>query len=182
MLVPGLGAAMDVAREKRHRAPDRRAREEPPSSREPEAAPPVVEESATYDAAYFANRFKSQMWRLSAYAQEPPPPDRDGDSKLFEFFAHLNLLLLAVRQGDIASARAAADALEMEVLAERGLAPSAGGPAAAPWAGNFGRLTSAADSYDEFAETPDPAVVDAPVGGVAYDTLTHYLADDAPPV
>ncbi len=182
MLVPGMGAATDVARENRHRPWDRRAREDPPNSREPDAPPPVVEEGVTYDVASYANRFKSQIWRLNAYAEEPAPPDRDGDNRLFDFFGHLNLLLLAVREGDIARARAAADALEMEVLAERIVEPPPGPPAAPRWAGNFGALSNPADPYDEFVAAEDTVLADLPAGDVAYDTLTQYRADDAPVV
>ncbi|MDE3174964.1 MAG: hypothetical protein KGM15_02515 [Pseudomonadota bacterium] len=173
MFVPGLGAVTDVTRDKRHRAGDRRAPDDPPHAREPDAAPPPHEEGAAFDVD-FANRFKSQIWRLGAGAEEPPP-----DPGLFDFFGHLNVLLLAVRDGDIERARAAADALEMEVLVERCAGQPASEPAAPLWTGNFGRLSNAADLYHDSAAAPDSPPADAPAGGAVYDTLTHYLADDA---
>ena len=173
MLVPGLGAATDVARDKRHRAADRRAGEDWPSPREPEAAPAV--DAEPYDAAYYASRFKSEVWTLGASAepQKPlPAPDHESDARLFDFFGHLSVLLVAVRAGDIERARAAADALEMEVLVERSAGRDLSGPAALPWVADLGRMLRPAAA----------AAAEAPIGGAAYDTLAHYLADDAAPI
>src|SRR5436309_2494250 len=53
------------------------------------------------------------------------------------------------------------------------------GPAAAPWLGDLGRLLRAPDLRGEPATPPDAGLADAPAGSIAYDTLTHYLTDDA---
>src|SRR3954451_7892765 len=95
MLVPEVSVAMGVTREERQRAADRRAQE--PRVGEPETVVPVVEDNPSYDAAYYASRMKSEIWRLGVFAEEPQPePDREGDACLFSFFGHLSVLLLAV--------------------------------------------------------------------------------------
>ena len=163
-----------------------------------------------HDAAYYASRFKANLSDLEILAEEhdhvssPQTWDVAGDGELYDFFGNLSVLLVSVRAGDLERARAAADALQMELMVER----SAGGHSAEPrrpnMLGDLGRLLSAARSGDEGAaraaakelardvkialDPPHPpaeetvaaalppaaAIADPEAAGAAYDTLMSY--------
>jgi hypothetical protein len=181
-----------------YRAPDRHAGQETPAP--PDPPPPPSESPADahpLDVAFFAGRFRADLSRLGSDNGEAETSAAHDDPALFDFFGNLNILLLAVRSGDLPRAQAAADALEMEVLVER----SAGrrGEASPPhMLDDLGRLLGAAPTPDdgaaakppaaEFAPPTAPAAApppdpyaehDADAGGAAYDTLSHYFDDEA---
>ena len=188
-----LIATTEFAPGGRYRTPDRR----PPQDRSVKAEGQESSAAAgeSFDPAYYAGRFKTDLSQLQAFegAREPTnPAGGENDQQLFDFFGNLSVLLLAVRAGDINRAQAAADALEMEVLVEHSAGRRPG--AAAHGLDDLGALLSAAQSHDEaaarlaaeglaadFQNIAEPAS-DAPVaqfddGGAAYDTLTQYLGD-----
>ena len=153
--------------------PDRRPSHEPPQPLEP-PTPPAAEpaEQHSVDVAFHANRFRADLSQLGApaepYEHEPGASDAQGDPALFDFFGNLNVLLLAVRAGDLARARAAASALEMEVLVERS-AGRAGEPVSGRRLEDFGRLFGPHPKRE--ATTLGPVLTAAPAPPDPYGEL-----------
>jgi hypothetical protein len=187
-----------------YRAPDRRPSQDAPAPPDPPAAASASAEGADAfpaEVAFYASRFRADLSQLGDPAaprgSRPEASESPSDPALFDFFGNLSVLLLAVRSGDLARARAAADALEMEVLVER--SAGRGEPAAPHKIDEFGRmlvvplprptpppappparaeaappapaLTAAAP-----VAPPDPYAENGPdAGGAAYDTLAHFF-------
>jgi len=177
----GLVAATEFAPGGRYREPPRRAPQERPAKRSPQEPPQAPEEP--FDPDYYAGRFKADLTQLQSFegARDAAiPANAEGDQRLFDFFGNLNVLLLAVRAGDLSRAQAAADALEMEVLVERSAGRRPGSAAHV-----FEGLGAASPRVETEGNTSDPpAAAYAPEaslddGGVAYETLTQYLEGDA---
>jgi hypothetical protein len=186
MPLSGLSVTTEFSPEGRFRAPGRRAPQDRPAKAERQAPAP-----RPGHPAYHAGRFKTDLTQLQAFDGARDPASAESDQKLFDFFGNLSVLLLAVRAGDINRARAAADALEMEVLVER----SAGHrpDAQANMLDDLAALLDAAQSRDESAARVAPKELAADFqsavapqesfaetarpddGGAAYDTLTQYL-------
>lgn len=172
MPLSGLSVATELALGSHYPAPHRRA---PPDRSPPRPAEatasgsPVTAGDTAVDAALYAGRFKANLAELrlspegGVCADRHAPAD-EADQALFDFFGNLSVLLIAVRAGDLAQARAAADALEMEVLIER----SAGRRV----------LVGAPQSDGGSARAaPSSALPDA---GSAYETLAALVDSEAP--
>jgi len=166
MFVRGSVAATQVISDKRYSG-ERRATEDTPRENS-EAKLPPAGDSAAFDAAYYASRCKSEIWRLGAFAgnAEAPASEGEGDARIFEFFGRLGALLTAVRAGDIEGARAAADTLDMGALGDR----PAGDEGAPTLAAELMRLLAADRSRETGA---------AASAASAYDTLSHFPSGDA---
>jgi len=153
------------------------------------------------DAAYYANRFKANLSDFEIFAEEradlpdtirPSPDWSDGGGALFDFVGNFSVLLVSVRSGDLERARAAADALQMEVMVVRSTTGLSGEARLPAMLGDLGRLLSAARSGDERAARPPAkdlphdlqSPLDAPppqggeAAGAAYDTLMAYGDDE----
>ncbi len=177
----GLVAATEFAPGGRYREPQRRAPQESlakTGAQEPPQAP-----AEPFDPDYYAGRFKADLTQLQAFEgarDAASPGNAEGDQRLFDFFGNLNVLLLAVRAGDLSRAQAAADALEMEVLVERSAGRRPGSAAHV-----FEGLGAASPRVETEGNTSDPpAAAYAPEaslddGGAAYETLTQYLEGEA---
>jgi hypothetical protein len=186
MPLSGVIATTEYPSEPRYR--DRRAPQDRPSK--PEAplppGPPAHDSGDVYDAAYYSRRFKTDLSQLHVFdGAEEPSPDADGDSAMIDFFGHLSLLLVAVRDGDIRRAQAAADALELDAMAERNVGRRPAGSAAL--LGDLVATLGAAGLRDDGAARLAPAAVverdpyadEGEDGGAAYETLTQYLDREA---
>jgi hypothetical protein len=157
-----------------------------------------------FDAAFYASRFKADLSQLKAFPKSgedfhtADPADAEGDRVLYDFFGNLSVLLVSVRAGNLERARAAADALELEVMVE-----SSAGGRAAPGRPNMlddlKHLLNAAQSGDETAAraaaqdlardvkqtleprgfpAPDPGAPDLDATGAAYEALVAYIDVD----
>ena len=150
-----VGSAMVTPFDPRRRAPERRTSREPPPRLEPETAtapPPPV-----FVPPFLTPIFRPDLSQL-AVLQEPPSPVTPVSPALDpEVYAFLDRLVAAIREGDLARARAVVETLETEMLVER----SARRGIPAPRAGEFARPASSR------------ATVDA-----VYETLAHYLVTE----
>jgi len=216
MSLSGLGAKTDYTYDGRDNSRGRRAALDTLDAAESNGPPTLVASEAPppakpFDAAFYASRFKADLSQLKAFSKndEYTPlgspgsaADAAGDGILYDFFGNLSVLLVSVRAGNLERARAAADALELEVLVE-----SSAGASAAPGEPNMlddlRHLLSAAQSGDEAAAraaaqdlardvkqtldkprgAPDPAATPAEpeldATGAAYDALVAYIGGDA---
>jgi hypothetical protein len=151
-----------------------------------------------FDATYYASRFKADLSDLRGFADDHEGPlsadaPRAGytasDNALFDFFGNLNVLLVSVRSGDLERARAAADALEMEVMVERSAAGSRAEPGKPSMLDDLRHLLIAGQSRNEaFSAIEPPPISDpgalephptpasaADATGAAYETLMAYI-------
>jgi hypothetical protein len=207
MSLSGLSANTDFAYDAKRPSRGRRAPLDTRDGAASRGAPSPVASGNPFDPDYYASRFKADISHLKAFdndddAFSPEAPtsaaDGDGERILIDFFGNLSVLLVSVRAGNLERARAAADALELEVMVE-----SSAGAWAAPgkptMLEDLRHLLSAAQSGDEIAAraaaqdlardvkqsldmpravTPDLPPPDAPAS--AYDALMAYIEDDSP--
>ena len=167
--------------------------------REPARAAPEDFEGVL-DAAKYASRFRANLAQLEVFASAPddaPASEPGADDALFEFFGNLSVLLVSVRRGDIDRARAAADALAMELMIEGG-AGETGRPHLLQ---DLRHMVSAAQSGDEgaaraaakevardvrdaleppYAPPPATAAPSIDATAAAYDTLMAFSEGEAP--
>jgi hypothetical protein len=174
------------------------------------ATPRIASENPSvnrFDSDFYASRFKTDLSHLKAFDSEDdafPPADRagatdaEGDRVLYDFFGNLSVLLVSVRAGNLERARAAADALELEIMVESSARP----PGRPNMLVDLKHLLSAAQSGDETAaraaaqdlardvkqtlDTPRgfpaqdaPDAPDLDATGAAYDALVAYIDGDA---
>ncbi len=213
MSLSSLSANTDFAYDGRRKSRDRRASLDAHDGLASKSGPPPIATANPFDPDYYASRFKADITHLKAFDNdddvfppEPPASGRgeDGDRILFDFFGNLSVLLVSVRAGNLERARAAADALELEVMVEG--SAGAWGPKGQPtMLDDLRHLLTAAQSGDEIAaraaaqdlardvkqsldkprslREPDPVVVPdattADVTPAAYDALMDYIGDDA---
>jgi len=216
MSLSGLGAKSTYGG--RGNSQGRRAPLDIPDAAEPNgAAAPIASEKPPsahpFDIDFYASRFKIDLSRLKAFDKDDDafPPrapgdatDADGDRILYDFFGNLSVLLVSVWVGNLERARAAADALELEVMVESsaGVRPPPGRPNMLE---DLRHLLIAAQSGDETAAraasqdlardvkqtldkpsgSPEPEAAStsgAPAPdatGAAYDALVAYIGGDA---
>ncbi len=175
MPLSGLSVATELALGLHHPAPNRRAPADRPNRKSADtsaAGTPREFEDAPGDAAFYAGRFKANLAALNLSPEglvsaEPPAPADETDQSLFDFFGNLSALLVAVRAGDLTQARAAADALEMEVLVER----SAGRP--------IGEWAAPPPPGDLAGNPRSAAVAASPNAASVYEMLAGILDDEA---
>jgi hypothetical protein len=149
MAVTELSSAWVTPYDPRRRAAERRPPREPPARALPEMQAALPAPSAP------PPMFRPDLSQLSAPVEPAPAP----------FDIALGQLVSAVRQGDLARARAAFEALETEMLVER----SAG--------------SVEQPSVPLFGESAPPSPYDAVAPSMfaaddAYETLSHYLDAD----
>ena len=207
MPLSSLSAKTDFAFENRFSSRGRRTMQDRLGEAEPvDPVTSVADAPArdSFDTAYYASRFKADLSELKVFAGEQervdaPSADAEGDNSLFDFFGNLSVLLVSVRLGDLARARAAADALEMEVMVEHSAGAGRGEAGPPNMLDDLRHLLSAAQLGDERAaraaakdlardvrhalEVPSkPASVEpalaADITASAYDTLMGYIEGD----
>jgi hypothetical protein len=207
MSLSGLSANTDFAYDARRPSRGRRSLLDTRDAAASKGAPLPVTTANPFDPDYYASRFKADISHLKAFETDddafPPatpasPTDADGDRILLDFFGNLSVLLVSVRAGNLERARAAADALELEVMVESS-AGAWSAPGQPAMLDDLRQLLSAAQSGDEIAaraaaqdlardvkqslDKPRTVIPDAPppVGPAsAYDALMAYIEDDAP--
>jgi hypothetical protein len=210
MSLSGLSAKTDFKFDGRAYPRGRRAHFDAVNSK---GALPMTSETSPpgkpFDAAYYASRFKADLSQLKAFPKNDEEfpmgnaVDPEGDRVLYDFFGNLSVLLVSVRAGNLERARAAADALELEVMVES----SAGArrPGRLNMLDDLRHLLNAAQSGDETAAraaaqdlardvkqsldkprghpAPDPAATpgepDLDATAAAYDALMAYIGGDA---
>jgi hypothetical protein len=213
MSLSSLSAKTDYTYDGQAYSRGRRAPLDNPDPSESKVAPPIVYENPPpaqpFDLAFYASRFKADLSQLKAFSKndEDFPPgnaaDADGDRVLYDFFGNLSVLLVSVRAGNLERARAAADALELEVMVES--SAGARGPGRLNMLDDLRHLLNAAQSGDETAAraaaqdlardvkqsldkprghpAPDPAATpgepDLDATAAAYDALMAYIGGDA---
>ena len=162
MSVSELGSALVTPFDPRRRAPDRRTSRAPPPRPEPEpaAAPPPPARATPF----LAPVFRPDLSQLTIVQEPPLPASPVSQPPDPEIYALLDRLVLAIREGDLARARAVVETLETEMLVER--SARRGFPSPAP------------------GESVRPASPRAPALSRAidavYETLAHYLGADGP--
>lgn len=156
MPVSELGSSLVTPFDPRRRAPERRSPREPLAQRPPEEAavtPPSPE------PVFLAPVVVPDLSRLTTL--HDPPPDLQGPRAEANFYAHLNRLVAAIRDGDLARARALVETLETEMLVERS-------------AGQAPALRRGGEGVRPARGAAPPQAVEA-----IYETLAHYLVTDA---
>jgi hypothetical protein len=144
----------------------------------------------SFDTAYYASRFKADLFELRLVAEEqdnfdrPSPThtgDAESDKNLFDFFGNLSVLLVSVRAGDLEKARAAADALEMELMVERSAAPRPDEAGQPNRLDDLMNLWSAAKSGDERAVYAAAEDLARDMRGARDAAYESQQAEEAPP-
>jgi hypothetical protein len=155
MSVSELGSSLVTPYDPRRRAPDRGAHRDSPPNLTPEAA---AAPSALAPHPGFGPVFLPDLSQLAALGETWPVSERPALPPAdVGIFAHLKKLVAAIREGDLALARAVVHALETEMLVER----------------SAGRSSRSLDDDAPSARRPSPSHVDS-----AYETLANYLATD----